>query len=409
MMNKTPKGNRPHITFLGKRNVGKSSLINVLINQELSIVSDVPGTTTDPVEKATELNPFGPVVFVDTAGYDDIGLLGEKRVKKTMTALTESDLAIIVITEELTNDDKKIIDLVISKNIGYLLVINKSDIMDEETIKKVQNNIRQSYNVAVLLCSTINHNNIEELKESIITILRSNPSELPIISDLLKPMDTVVLVIPIDKEAPKGRLILPQVQTIRECLDADVSCIVVKERELHYTLNHILKTKPKIVITDSQAFLKVNADVADDVLMTSFSILYARQKGDLITYTKGISAIKKLKNNDSILIAELCSHRPISEDIGRVKIPRWLEQYSGLSLNFDVFSGKEIPEDLTKYKLIIQCGGCMANRSLIISRINKAIDQNVPITNYGLIIAYLHGIIERALTPFPEALEYLKS
>ncbi|OGI09422.1 MAG: [FeFe] hydrogenase H-cluster maturation GTPase HydF [Candidatus Margulisbacteria bacterium GWF2_35_9] len=408
-MNKTPKGNRPHITFLGKRNVGKSSLINVLINQELSIVSDVPGTTTDPVEKATELNPFGPVVFVDTAGYDDIGLLGEKRVKKTMTALTESDLAIIVITEELTNDDKKIIDLVISKNIGYLLVINKSDIMDEETIKKVQNNIRQSYNVAVLLCSTINHNNIEELKESIITILRSNPSELPIISDLLKPMDTVVLVIPIDKEAPKGRLILPQVQTIRECLDADVSCIVVKERELHYTLNHILKTKPKIVITDSQAFLKVNADVADDVLMTSFSILYARQKGDLITYTKGISAIKKLKNNDSILIAELCSHRPISEDIGRVKIPRWLEQYSGLSLNFDVFSGKEIPEDLTKYKLIIQCGGCMANRSLIISRINKAIDQNVPITNYGLIIAYLHGIIERALTPFPEALEYLKS
>ena len=409
MMNKTPKGNRPHITFLGKRNVGKSSLINVLINQELSIVSDVPGTTTDPVEKATELNPFGPVVFVDTAGYDDIGLLGEKRVKKTMTALTESDLAIIVITEELTNDDKKIIDLVISKNIGYLLVINKSDIMDEETIKKVQNNIRQSYNVAVLLCSTINHNNIEELKESIITILRSNPSELPIISDLLKPMDTVVLVIPIDKEAPKGRLILPQVQTIRECLDADVSCIVVKERELHYTLNHILKTKPKIVITDSQAFLKVNADVADDVLMTSFSILYARQKGDLITYTKGISAIKKLKNNDSILIAELCSHRPISEDIGRVKIPRWLEQYSGLSLNFDVFSGKEIPEDLTKYKLIIHCGGCMANRSLIISRINKAIDQNVPITNYGLIIAYLHGIIERALTPFPEALEYLKS
>ena len=399
-MNSTPKGNRVHIGIFGRRNVGKSSFINAFVGQELSIVSDIPGTTTDPVEKAYELQPFGPVLFIDTAGIDDTGELGIKRVGRTREALKRTDLAIVMIDgDEPKEFEENIIREIRAKGIPWFFIINKIDLSGDnrESMKQI---LFEKYAVDVFTCSSLVGTNIDQIKKSVAEKLDGALPDPSILADLVRPSDTVVLVIPIDKEAPKGRLILPQVQTIRELLDFDATAVVVKERELRYVLDHVLKDKPALVITDSQEFLKVDADTPIDIPLTSFSILFARQKGDLDSYVKGLEAIGHLKDGDSILVAELCSHHPIGEDIGRVKIPRWLRNYSGRNLNFDFVAGKDYPESLEKYSLVIQCGGCMVNRRLILNRIKSAHDQGIPITNYGLIIAKMHGILERALKVF---------
>ena len=399
-MNSTPKGNRVHIGIFGRRNVGKSSFINAFVGQELSIVSDTPGTTTDPVEKAYELQPFGPVLFIDTAGIDDTGELGLKRVERTRGALKRTDLAIVMIDGEGPGEfEENIIGEIKAKGIPWFFVINKIDLngYNREAVKQL---LCEKYGVDVFACSSLLGTNIDEIKKSVAEKLAKALPDPSILADLVKPSDTVMLVIPIDKEAPKGRLILPQVQTIRELLDFDATAVVVKERELRYVLDHVLKERPALVITDSQEFLKVDADTPHDIPLTSFSILFARQKGDLDSYVGGLVTIDHLRDGDSILVAELCSHHPIGEDIGRVKIPRWLRNYSGRNLNFDFAAGKDYPENLEKYSLVIQCGGCMVNRRLILNRIKSATDQGVPITNYGLIIAKMHGILERALKVF---------
>ena len=399
-MNNTPKGNRVHIGIFGRRNVGKSSFINSFIGQELSIVSDTPGTTTDPVEKAYELQPFGPVLFIDTAGIDDTGELGMKRVGRTREALKRTDLAIVMVDGKGPGDlEEDIIGEIRVKGIPWLFVINKMDLPgeDKEAMKPL---LETKYNAEVFTCSSLFGTNIDQIKRSVADKLAKALPDPSILADLVKPSDTVVLVIPIDKEASKGRLILPQVQTIRELLDFDASAVVVKERELRYVLDHVLREKPALVITDSQEFLKVDADTPCDIPLTSFSILFARQKGDLDAYVKGLDAIDHLHDGDRILVAELCSHHPIGEDIGRVKIPRWLRNYSGCNLDFAFVAGKDYPDNLKKYSLVIQCGGCMVNRRLILNRIKTAGDQGVPITNYGLIIAKMHGILERAVKPF---------
>lgn len=402
MENNTPKSNRIHIAILGKRNVGKSSFINSLTNQEISIVSETPGTTTDPVEKSYELQPFGPVVFIDTAGIDDVGELGEKRVKKTKEVLKRTDFAVVLTEPDKIDDfERALIKLLDEKKTPWIIVINKTDLYSEEKVCDTRENIEKEFSTKSQICSLFRQTDIEQIKNAIINQLEQLIPEPFIIADLVKSPDLVVLVVPIDKEAPKGRLILPQVQTLRELLDCDIPVVVVKDKELHYTLNNILKLKPKLVVTDSQVFMKVDADVPKDIMMTSFSVLFARQKGNLEQYAKGAFAIEDLKNGDRILIAELCSHRPISEDIGRVKIPRWLKQYTGKDIDFDIVAGRDFPGDLSKYSLIIQCGGCMANRQLVQTRILEAKKQNIPISNYGITIAYLHGILKRALEPFP--------
>lgn len=399
-MNSTPKGNRVHIGIFGRRNVGKSSFINAFVGQELSIVSDTPGTTTDPVEKAYELQPFGPVLFIDTAGIDDAGELGLKRVERTKGVLKRTDLAILMIDGDGPGElEENIIGEIRTKGIPWLYVINKID-LDGGNREAMEKRLSEKYGVDVFTCSSLYGTNIDHIKKSVAEKLAKALPDPSILADLVRPSDTVVLVIPVDKEAPKGRLILPQVQTIRELLDFEATAVVVKERELRYVMDHVLKEKPTLVITDSQEFLKVDADTPPDIPLTSFSILFARQKGDLDSYVKGLDSIDHLKDDSRILIAELCSHHPIGEDIGRVKIPRWLRNYSGRNLNFDFVAGKDYPENLEKYSLVIQCGGCMVNRRLILNRIRSAHDQCIPITNYGLIIAKMHGILERALKVF---------
>lgn len=399
-----PKGLLPHIVLAGKRNVGKSSLLNALTQQDLSIVSDLAGTTTDPVEKTFELQPFGPIVFIDTAGLDDTGALGQQRIEKSKHRLDAADLVLFVVDEPPSdNETMQLFTQLESKHsFNLLLVVNKCDQIKDPSSLRSEWGSRTS--LSPLFVSCLTGEGIELLRESLISALDSRRPLPLLLADLVTPPNLVVLVIPIDKEAPQGRLILPQVQALRELLDNDITSLVVNERELGYSLKHNLKTQPSLVVTDSQAFLKVVADIPANVPLTSFSILLARQKGDLVTYIKGAQFIPQLKNGDKILIAELCSHRPISEDIGRIKIPRWLRQHTGKDLIFDIASGKETPQDLSDYSLIIQCGGCVANRTLIQSRIQQATAAGVAITNYGLCIAYLHGILERSIQPFPEAL-----
>ncbi|MFC1595849.1 [FeFe] hydrogenase H-cluster maturation GTPase HydF [Candidatus Margulisiibacteriota bacterium] len=398
MNNETPKGNRPHLAVFGKRNSGKSSFINAFIDQDLSIVSSTPGTTTDPVEKAYELQPFGPVVLIDTAGIDDAGDLGQKRIARTRKVLDRTDFAFLLVEDnQIGQYEAELIAVFLDKKIPWVIILNKEDLLTLPDLDRYIADIKANTGGFVLSCSTLKKPGLEKIKAYTAEILGSIT---PLIADLVAPPDTVVLVVPIDKEAPQGRLILPQVQVMRELLDADTSCVVVKEKGLDYTLNNVLKIKPKLVVTDSQAFLEVDANVPGDILMTSFSILFARQKGDLRQYVEGVKAIDNLQNGDNVLIAELCSHRPIGEDIGRVKIPRWLKQYKGVTPNFEFAVGKDFPDDLSKYKLIIQCGGCMVNRQLILSRIARARSQNIPITNYGVTIAYLFGILDRAVKSF---------
>lgn len=400
-MQNTPKSMKVHIGIFGKRNVGKSSILNALTKQDISIVSETAGTTTDPVEKSMELLPLGPVLFVDTAGIDDEGALGLKRVEKTKKIIDRIDLAIVVCDNRgFDTFEEKLLEEFNQRKTPFIIVVNKID--EEEIAQSAINKIKE-YKVPIVNTSALNSEGIDDLKQAIINNV---PEEFfadnSIASDLLNAGETAILVVPIDLEAPKGRLILPQVQTIRDLLDNDSIVIVTKERELRRTLDN-LKTPPKIVITDSQAFLKVSADVPKNVKLTSFSILFARFKGELNEFVKGTLAIEKLKSGDKVLICESCTHHAIGDDIGRVKIPRWLTQYTGKKLEFIHYAGHDFPENIKDYALIIHCGACMTNKREILSRILKAKQANVPITNYGLTIAYSLGIFERALEPFPSA------
>ncbi len=400
---KAPKSFRLHIGIFGKRNSGKSSILNSLTNQDVSIVSDIAGTTTDPVEKPMELLPLGPVLFIDTAGIDDLGNLGEKRVAKTMLVFDRTDLGIIVSNFNDWDDyERQIINEFKNRAIPFIVVFNKSDLHEENDAIIRQLNTAK---IRFTKTSALKQTGITDLRELLLQSAPPDFIERPaILSDLVGPGEAAVLVVPIDKEAPKGRLILPQVQSIRDLLDNDSICMVVKERELREALSRFNKP-PKLVVADSQAFLKVAADTPTEIPLTSFSILFARFQGDLNEMVRGAMAIDKLKTGDKVLIAEACSHHPIGEDIGTVKIPRWLTQYVGGKLEIDHQRGHDFPENISEYKIIIHCGACMWNRREMLSRIMKAKQANVPITNYGLTIAYSLGIFERALQPFPAALD----
>ncbi len=400
---KTPKSFRLHIGLFGRRNVGKSSLLNALTQQEVSIVSEIAGTTTDPVEKPMELLPLGPVLFIDTAGIDDVGALGEKRIKKTVGVFDRTDLGIIVSSShEWGEFEEQILQQLQEREVPVIIVLNKADL---QTAKSCMLNSFSTSQLPVVETSVVTNQGISKLRQ---TILKSAPDDFinrpSIVADLVGPGEAAILVVPIDKEAPKGRLILPQVQSIRDLLDGDSFCMVVKERELREALSRFNKP-PKLVVTDSQAFLKVAADTPPDIPLTSFSILFARHQGDLTEMVRGAMAIDQLKAGDRVLIAEACSHHPIGEDIGTVKIPRWLTQYVGGQLQFDHARGRDFPANVADYKLIIHCGACMWNRREMLSRLIKARQVGVPLTNYGLTIAYSLGIFERALQPFPAALE----
>jgi [FeFe] hydrogenase H-cluster maturation GTPase HydF len=401
------KGLRLHIGLFGRRNVGKSSLLNAITRQQAAIVSNVAGTTTDPVEKPMELLPLGPVLFIDTAGVDDAGSLGEMRIARTRAIFDRTDLGIIVTADgEWGQFEAELLETLQARNTPVVVVMNKADqtVAADALIRELAQK-----KVALVHTSAINGEGIGELKQQIIELAPADFLNIPVIvSDLVGSGETAVLVVPIDKEAPKGRLILPQVQTIRDLLDGDTLCLVVKERELRQALA-LLKAPPKLVVTDSQAFLKVAADVPASVPLTSFSILFSRNKGDLLSQVQGAMAIDRLQPGDRVLIAEACAHHPIGEDIGRVKIPRWLTQYVGGQLTFTHMQGHDFPVDLDQYQLVIQCGSCMLNRREVLSRIFHCREAGVPVTNYGLAISFSLGIFERALSPFPAALELIRS
>ena len=402
-MNAAPRGVRLHIGIFGRRNVGKSSLLNALTRQQVSIVSPEPGTTTDPVEKPMELLPLGPVLFIDTAGLDDVGALGALRVERTMKVLDRTELAILVLAEEgLGSLEIALLDAFEQRKIPVLPVLNKSDVAKpaDATLDRLLHR-----GLKPVIASAARGEGMAEIREALVDLAPDEYLNAPtILSDLVPPGECAVLVVPVDKEAPKGRLILPQSQAIRDLLDHDAYALVVKERELREALDR-LKRKPALVVTDSQAFLKVAADTPPDVPLTSFSILFARQKGDLLQFARGALAIDSLKPDDRIAMAEACSHHPIGEDIGRVKIPRWLGQYVGGALNVDQVQGRDFLADPKDYKLVIHCGSCMLNRREVLSRIFACNRAGVPITNYGMAIAYSLGIFERALQPFPAALD----
>lgn len=398
-MNNTPASERTHIGFFGRRNAGKSSIVNAVTGQELAVVSDVKGTTTDPVYKTMELLPLGPVMIIDTPGFDDEGMLGELRIKKTKQVLNKTDIAVLVVdsTEGLKECDRELIGLFKAKEINYLIVYNKSDLLEKIPTAGEQE----------IYASALKKENIFEVKERI-AALKESGSEKCIISDKLKRGDFVVLVVPIDSAAPKGRLILPQQQTIRDVLDAGAMAIVTKESELEETLARLGK-KPAMVITDSQVFKTVAPMVPTDIPLTSFSILLARYKGLLEAAAPGAAAVERLKDGDTILIAEGCTHHRQCDDIGTVKIPNWLRKYTGKDIQIETCSGTEFPEDLTKYAMVIHCGGCMLNEREVRYRTKCAVDQRVPITNYGTFIAYVNGILKRSLEVFPEILEQVEN
>lgn len=401
-MNNTPMSERVHIGFFGKRNAGKSSVMNAVTGQDLAVVSDVKGTTTDPVYKSMELLPLGPVVMMDTPGIDDEGELGNLRVKKSYQVLNKTDAAVLVIdgTEGVSSEDKALMERIRKKEIPFVVAINKIELSDpaaEETVK-TELALKEDQVAAV---SAATGEGIFELKERIAAIAQTEESEKYLVRDLLDPSDIAVLVVPIDSAAPKGRLILPQQQTIRDILETGAISVVVKETELKDALKK-LGTKPKMVITDSQAFSQVSADTPDDILLTSFSILFARYKGNLEQAVAGVTALDGLEDGDTVLISEGCTHHRQCEDIGTVKIPRWIREYTGKEIKIETTSGTEFPDDLTKYKLIIHCGGCMLNEREMKYRLSCAADQGVPMTNYGIMIAYVKGILKRSVEVFPE-------
>ena len=403
-MNETPSADRVHIGFFGRRNAGKSSIVNKVTGQELAVVSDVKGTTTDPVSKAMELLPMGPVVIIDTPGIDDEGHLGELRVRKAKQVLNRVDVAVLVVdaTVGKTSVDEELIRIFKEKEIPYLVVYNKADLLKTKdgnqfsSENKLNQNAEQS-----IYASAVTGQNIYELKERIASLAVTDELKLRLVGDLLEPSDFAILVVPIDKAAPKGRLILPQQQTIRDVLEAGAAAIVIKEDELSNTLETLGK-KPKLVITDSQVFAKVSKETPEDIWLTSFSILFARFKGNLKAAAAGAAAIDRLKDGDKILISEGCTHHRQCDDIGTVKLPRWIRNYTGKDLEFEYSSGREFPEDVTKYSLIVHCGGCMLNEREMRYRQKCALDQEIPITNYGIAIAYMQGILKRCVEMFPD-------
>ncbi|MBS5171632.1 MAG: [FeFe] hydrogenase H-cluster maturation GTPase HydF [Lachnospiraceae bacterium] len=411
-LNSTPSANRVHIGFFGRRNAGKSSVVNAVTGQELAVVSDTKGTTTDPVYKSMELLPIGPVMIIDTPGFDDEGALGELRVRKTKQVLNKTDIAVLVVdaTEGKKQCDEELIRIFKEKEIPYIIVNNKADLLSDEISEKVcQNNVseqRKAEQNALLssgqeqYVSALTGAGIYELKECIGKLTPNEDMTLKIVGDLLHPGDFVVLVVPIDSAAPKGRLILPQQQTIRDVLEANAAAIVVKESELKQTLEQLGRS-PAMVITDSQVFEQVSEEVSEEIPLTSFSILMARYKGYLETAVNGVAAIDHLKDGDKILISEGCTHHRQCDDIGTVKIPRWLKQHTGKELIIETSSGTEFPEDLTSYALVIHCGGCMLNEREVKYRMKCAEDQKVPFTNYGMAIAQMKGILKRSIELFP--------
>ncbi|MDR3343526.1 MAG: [FeFe] hydrogenase H-cluster maturation GTPase HydF [Treponema sp.] len=402
-MNETPAAERVHIGFFGRRNAGKSSLVNAVTGQELAIVSDIKGTTTDPVYKAMELLPLGPVVIIDTPGIDDEGTLGELRVQKAKQVLNKTDVAVLVVdmVTGKTGADEELIALFKAKKVNFIVAYNKSDLLDAST------GTDQSSTEHAIQVSAKTHAHVDDLKEQIATLAVREEPKLRIVGDIIGPEDFVVLVIPIDKAAPKGRLILPQQQTIRDILEADAAAIVVKEFELRDTLEQLGK-KPKLVITDSQVFAKVSADTPPDVPLTSFSILFARYKGSLAQMVQGVTVLDELKDGDQVLIAEGCTHHRQCDDIGTVKLPRWIKEYTGKHLVFAFTSGGEFPEDLSAYTLIVHCGGCMLNEREMRYRQKCTQDQNLPMTNYGIVIAHMQGILKRSIAMFPHILAELE-
>jgi small GTP-binding protein len=438
-LNDTPSGERVHIGFFGRRNSGKSSLVNAVTGQEMSLVSDTLGTTTDPVSKAMELLPLGPVVIIDTPGFDDVGELGEQRVRRTRQILNRADMAVLVVdaTVGLTAGDRQLVRIFEEKKLPYLIAANKCDLLGDsaprqagaagaglaagqavDTEREATSGLAGDTGRAVMpgqgvasgsviYVSALHGTNINGLKESMAALTGARKEDRHIVGDMLEAGDLVVLVIPIDESAPKGRLILPQQQTIRDILEAGAAAVCVKDTELKLTLER-LGTKPKMVITDSQAFGKVSKEVPDDVRLTSFSILMARYKGFLDTAVMGAAKLDGLRDGDRILVAEGCTHHRQCEDIGTVKLPGWLRGYSGKDLIFETSSGRSFPEDLSRYALVLHCGGCMLNEREMLYRMNCAKDQGVAFTNYGIAIAQVHGILKRSLSVFPVLAEMLK-
>lgn len=401
-MNQTPMSERVHIGFFGKRNAGKSSVMNAVTGQDLAVVSEVKGTTTDPVYKSMELLPLGPVVMMDTPGIDDEGELGKLRVKKSYQVLNKTDAAVLVIDglSGASEEDAAMLKKIRKKQIPYTVVLNKQDLASEE-IKEQTIQMLGIGREQLLSVSAADGTGINELKERIAQIAKPEELERRIIGDMISPSDFIVLVVPIDSAAPKGRLILPQQQTIRDILEADAVSVVIKEDRVRETIESLGK-KPRLVITDSQAFETVAADTPEDILLTSFSILFARYKGNLEMAVKGVTALDKLENGDKILISEGCTHHRQCDDIGTVKIPRWIREYTGKEIQFETTSGTQFPDELGAYKLIVHCGGCMLNEREMKYRLSCAEDQGVPMTNYGILIAYMKGILKRSVELFPE-------
>ena len=404
-LNATPSSERVHIGIFGKRNAGKSSLINAITGQNLAIVSEAKGTTTDPVYKAMELLPLGPVMIIDTPGIDDEGVLGSLRIQKAYQVLNKTDIALVIIDAAVgpSAEDLRLIKRINAKKIPLLIVINKCETINEDKKTAYQALLP---NRKLLFVSAEQQLNIFELKEAIAQTVPADENKAQIVADLLSPSDFVVLVVPIDSAAPKGRLILPQQQTIRDILEADAAAIVVKENELTNTLQNLGK-RPKLVITDSQVFKKVAAETPADILLTSFSILFARYKGNLQTAVQGVTALENLEDGDKILVGEGCTHHRQCDDIGTVKLPRWIKEYTGKNPEFIFTSGTEFPLDLSPYKMIIHCGACMLNEREMQYRIKCAADQNIPFTNYGITIAYVNGILKRTVEPFPQIYKLL--
>ena len=401
-MNQTPASERVHISFFGKRNAGKSSVINAVTGQDLAIVSSVRGTTTDPVYKTMELLPLGPVMIIDTPGIDDEGELGALRVRKSYQVLNKTDIAILVVdsTTGKGEEELALIHRFHKKGIPYLVVYNKIDLLSGEGIKDLAMSVRPGE----VLVSAADGMNIQELKEKIATLKPEDTHKYPLLQDLIEPLDLVILVVPIDKAAPKGRLILPQQQTIRDILERGALSLVVRDTELKSTLDHFLAQGvcPKLVVTDSQAFARVSKDVPENITLTSFSILFSRYKGELETQLEGVAALSSIQDDDRILIAEGCTHHRQCGDIGTCKIPNWIRNYTGKKPVFEFTSGTEFPDDVSSYKMVVHCGGCMLNEREMKYRIACCHDQGVPITNYGLLIAQVTGSLKRSLGPFPE-------
>lgn len=405
-LNSTPSSERTHIGIFGKRNVGKSSLINAMTGQSLAIVSDVKGTTTDPVLKSMELLPLGPVVVIDTPGLDDEGELGTLRIQKAYQMLNKTDIAVLVIdgTIGMTQEDVQILERIRAKEIPYLIALNKADLVQKKdsVISKMETDYQVDPSSTLWVSASVSDSmdaNIYQFKERIASLAPEEEPARPIVGDLIHPSDFVVLVVPIDKAAPKGRLILPQQQTIRDILDSDAVSVVVKENDLKHVLQ-ALGRKPSLVITDSQVFAKVSADTPDDIPLTSFSILFARYKGNLDILVNGARTLDELADGDTVLISEGCTHHRQCDDIGTVKLPRWIREHTGKQLNFEFTSGTEFPARLDRFRMLIHCGGCMLNEREMKYRIRCAQDAGIPITNYGTAIAYMKGILERSIQIF---------